>query len=117
MHFFNIVLTVLFVLILILNYFSLNSKKSAIKTVNEMGMGYNLGKAFYNFTLLENEDTDFEIKMWGTKLPTKKMILKIKKFGFKTIRFQVVSMNSEDEFGQVSSEWISGIKEVNKLDN
>ena len=82
-----------------------------------MGMGYNLGKTFYDFIPLENEDTDFEIKMWGTKLPTKKMILKIKKFGFKTIRFQVVSMNSEDEFGQVSSEWISGIKEVNKLDN
>ena len=40
------------------------------------------------------------------------MISKIKKNGFKTIRFQIVSMNSIDESGKVSFEWISGIREI-----
>ena len=108
-----IVLTVLFFITLILNYFSLYSTKSAIRIINDMGMGYNLGKTFNNFTFFENDNTiNYQIKTWGTILPTKKMISKIKKYGFKTIRFQVMPINSLDETGKVSLEWICGIREI-----
>ena len=113
MGFLYIVTILLLFIILILNFCSLYSKKNAIRIVNNMGMGYNLGKTFNNFNSSENEYTqNYQIQMWGTILPTKKMISKIKKNGFKTIRFQIVSMNSIDESGKVSFEWISGIREI-----
>ena len=70
------------------------SKKTAIQLVNEMGIGYNLGKT-YNFSITSEEDNikNEQINNWGTILPTKKEINQIKKYGFKTIRFQVVYNN------------------------
>ena len=112
MSFLNNILIIILALLLILNYFSLHSKKSAIKIVNDMGIGYNLGKTFNIFDISENNAENYQIKMWGTILPTKKMINKIKKYGFKTIRFEVISTNSIDDSGKINSEWISRIKEV-----
>ena len=113
-YFYNTIIAV-FILTLVLNYLSFYSKKSAIQTVNDMGIGYNLGNTFNNFVSLKNNYTqDYQIKIWGTHLPTKKIISKIKKYGFKTIRFQISYSNSTDELGKVSSEWISGIKEIIK---
>ena len=106
-------LMLIFLIILYFNYQSLLSKKTAIQIINDMGIGYNLGKTFNNFTTQENDNIQYyQIKMWGTELPKRKTINKIKKFGFKTIRFQVIYINSMDKSGKVSSEWISGIKKV-----
>ena len=109
---FNLLMFIFFIA-LYLNYQSLLSIKNSLKIINDMGMGYNLGQTFNNFSTLENENSqNDQIKMWGTELPKRKMINKIKKYGFKTIRLQVISMNSMNISGMVSSEWILGIKEV-----
>ena len=42
-------------------------------------------------------------------LPTKKMINKIKKYGFKTIRFQALYTNLTDI---INSEWLIRMKEI-----
>ena len=99
--------------VLILNYLSLNYKKTAIEIVNEMGIGYNLGKTFNccDNLMLEQFDNN-QIKLWGTVLPTKKTINRIKKYGFKTIRFQVTYMNFTSESNIIDSNWITGIKEI-----
>jgi hypothetical protein len=55
-----------------------------------MGLGYNLGKTYNCCSSVDEKNILYEeIKIWGTILPTKKMINKIKKCGFKTIRFQI----------------------------
>ena len=110
-------LSVVFTVIIMFNYLSFYSQKSAIQTVNDMGIGYNLGKTFNIFENLDNNTItnntlNYQLKMWGIILPTKAIINKIKKSGFKTIRLGVISTNSSDESGKVSSEWILGIKEV-----
>ena len=99
--------------VLILNYLSLNYKKTAIEIVNEMGIGYNLGKTFNccDNLMLEQFDNN-QIKLWGTVLPTKKTINRIKKYGFKTIRFQVTYMNFTSESNIINPKWILGIKEI-----
>ena len=98
---------------LILDLINNYNIKTAVKTVNEMGIGYNLGNLFdsYNFSK-EIKTPDEQITLWGNSLPTKKMISNIKKNGFKTIRFPVTWMNFIDEYGNVNSEWMSRVKEV-----
>jgi len=108
-----ICITFTFLFCLVLNYISLISKKSAMETVNDMGLGYNLGKTYDQFINFKDEEIENnQIKIWGTILPTKKMISKIKKNGFKTIRFQVISNNAIDDSGKINIEWISGIREI-----
>ena len=107
----NIALIIIFIFTLILDYLYQNSKKTAIETVNDMGIGYNLGKTFNIFDTI-NITQNYQIKMWGTILPTKKMINNIKKNGFKTIRFQVIPTNSMEDSGKINNEWISRIKEI-----
>ena len=89
-------------------YFSIN--KTAIQLVDEMGLGYNFGKT-YNCCSSVNEERNLyeEIKIWGTALPTKKEIKKIKKYGFKTIRFQILYTNLTDI---INSEWLIKVKEI-----
>ena len=48
-------LLVIFIVLLYFNYMSFQSKKTAIQLVNEMGIGYNLGKT-YNFSITSEED-------------------------------------------------------------
>ena len=90
MSYLPLVLIIIFIISLIFNYLSLNSKSSAIEIVNQMGLGYNLGNLFdcYNTTKQINEPND-QITLCGNQPPTKEMIIKIKKNGFKTIRFPV----------------------------
>ena len=101
------------ILFSILNYLALNSKKTAIQLVNQMGIGYNLGQTFQccNNSQLE-QINDNQIKLYGTILPNKKTINKIKKYGFNTIRFQVTYSNFSLENETINYEWISGIKKV-----
>jgi len=111
--YYYICITFIFLFCLILNYITLNSKKSAMETVNDMGLGYNLGKTYDKFiNFKEEEIEDNQIKIWGTVLPTKKMISRIKKYGFKTIRFQVTPINATNDSGKINNEWISGIREI-----
>ena len=115
MNYFYSILTIIFVISLTLDYLSLNNKSSAIEVVCEMGIGYNLGNTYnYSDDLGNDNIENFEIKTWGTILPTKKMITRIKKKGFKTIRFQVKYMNYTNELSAINIEWFSKIKDIVK---
>ena len=106
-------LLVVFILLLILNYMSFISKKTAIQLVNEMGIGYNLGNT-YNCCIISEEDSikKEQINNWGTILPTRKQINQIKKFGFRTIRFQVIYNNLISESENIKSNWIKELKKI-----
>jgi len=112
MKYFPILLIAYLVCSLILDYLSFCSKKTSIQFVNDMGFGYNLGSTFNCCKILEEDKNlkNEQIKLWGTELPTKKTISKIKKYGFKTIRFQVNYLNLTYESEKIFSEWISGLK-------
>ena len=101
-----------------LNYIYLNRKKTAIEIVNEMGIGYNLGNVFDCFTNEKINSINELITSKGNPVPTKKTIMSIKKYGFKTIRFPITWLNFIDEKGIINSEWMNRIKEVvNWIDN
>ena len=115
MNYFYSILSTIVLISLILDYLSFCYKYSAIEIVNEMGIGYNLGNTYnYSDDLVNDSIENFEIKTWGTMLPTKKIITKIKKNGFKTIRFQVKYMNYTNEIRGINTEWINKIKEIVK---
>ena len=100
------------ILIIILSF---RSKKSAKDIVNDMGIGWNLGNTFDCFDNSKIfSSPDEQITYWGNVVPTKEMILKIKKYGIKTIRLPVTWMNFIDEKGNVNGDWISRVKEVVK---
>ena len=112
------ILLFVFIFSYMLNYIYFNSKKSAIDIVNDMGLGYNLGNVLtfnccrnFEKVKLENE----QIRIYGTIFPTKHLINKIKKYGFKTIRFQVIYLNITNDNDKFYSEWISKIIEVINL--
>jgi len=107
-----ILIIVLFCL-LTLNYLSFLSKKTAIQLVSEMGIGYNLGNT-YNCCIISGEDSlrNEQINNWGTILPSNKVINQIKKYGFKTIRFQVVYNNLIYESEIFKSNWIKELKRI-----
>ena len=107
-----IILLIVFTISYIINFLYFCYKKSSIEIVNEMGFGYNLGNVFtFNCcNTFENE----EIKKWGILLPTKKEINKIKKYGFKTIRFELNYMKIIDNFNKNNSEWMLKIREIVK---
>ena len=106
-------LIIAFIFFYTLNIMSFQSKKSAIQLVNEMGIGYNLGKT-YNFCIISEEDNikNEQINNWGTLLPTKKQKYQIKKYGFKTIRFQVEYNNLISESEKIKSNWIKEVKRI-----
>ena len=100
-------------LILMLGLLSLSFQKTAIETVNDMGLGWNLGNTFDCFGTWKNiKVPDDQITMWGNVVPTGEMVTTIKKYGFKTVRFPVTWMSFMDESGKVSDEWMSRVKEV-----
>jgi aryl-phospho-beta-D-glucosidase BglC (GH1 family) len=95
MKYFYSILATIFVISLILDYLTFYYKYSSIEVVNDMGIGYNLGNTYNYCDNLGYESIEnFEIKTWGTIIPNKKIINRIKKNGFKTIRFQVKYISS-----------------------
>ena len=72
MSYLPVALIIIFIISLIFNYLSFNSKSSAIEIVNQMGLGYNLGNLFdcYNTTKQINEPND-QITLCGNQPPTK----------------------------------------------
>ena len=53
-----------------------------------------------------------QITLNGNILPTKEMIKKIKKYGFKTIRIPVTWVYFIDDYGNVRSDWMLLVKKV-----
>ena len=114
MDFLGIILIILLILSLTINYLNLISKKSAIETINNMGIGYNLGYSFDCFKE-ENEtiiDIDELITSKGNPIPTKKLIKSLKKNGFKTIRFPITWQNFINQEYKINPEWMTRVKTV-----
>ena len=113
MDYFPYFLIASFILILTLNYMSFQSKKTSFQIIIEMGIGYNLGNT-YNCCIISEEDNikNEQINIWGTTLPTKKQINQIKKYGFKTIRFQVIYNSLISESEKNKSNWIKELKKI-----
>jgi len=89
MNYFYSILATVFVISLTLDYLSFYYKYSAKEIVNDMGIGYNLGNTYnYSEDLGNDSIENYEIKTWGTILPTKKMINKKKKMVLKQLDFK-----------------------------
>ena len=110
----NIILIIIFLFSNLLTYLSLITKKSAIQIVDEMGFGWNLANSFECYDINSNikiENPDDQITLWGNEIPTKELLLKLKRYGFKTIRFPVTWMYFMDESGKVDKRWMSRIRQ------
>ena len=109
----SVILPIILLISLILDYLWSLKKGNSFDIVRKMGIGYNLANTFDSFSNLKNIETpDEQIELNGNIAPTKDMIKKIKKYGFKTIRFPVTWMNFIDDEGNIKSEWMKRVKEV-----
>ena len=107
------ILFITFILSILLSFLNENRKKTAMQIVNDMGIGINLANSFDCFNSYENiDDPDKQITLWGNAIPTKKMIISIKKNKFKTIRFPVTWKHFIDDKNKINSKWMSRVKEV-----
>ena len=108
-----VILPIILLVSLILDYLCEMKTGNSFEIVRKMGMGYNIGNTFDSFSNLGKLDTpDEQILLNGNIAPTKDMIKKIKKYGFKTIRFPVTWMHFIDDEGIINSEWMERVKEV-----
>ena len=107
------ILIIILLLSMIFNYLSFDSQKTAIKFVNDMGIGYNLGNTLnWENIIKENNIENEEINLFGTSLPTRNTLKEVKKSGFKTIRFQILYNNNTYSNGKINFEWIKKVKEL-----
>jgi len=90
------------------------STKNSFDIVRDMGIGYNLGNIFdkYIYNIDKMNTPEEQITLNDNTLPTRNMIKKIKKYGFKTIRFPVTWLYFIDNYGNINSEWMLLVKEV-----
>ena len=108
-----IILIISFILSIILSIISLSKKLSAMEIVNDMGIGWNLASTFESYDNNKKfENPDEQITLWGNAIPKKDLFIKIKKYGFKTIRFPVTWTTFMDSSNIVNSEWMKRVKEV-----
>ena len=113
MNFLSYILLVIILLSQIFNYLYMISKKKSFDIVKDMGIGYNLGNTFDSYSLKGGINSPEEqITFNGNTLPTKNMIKKIKKYGFKTIRFPVTWTYFIDDYGNIRSDWMLFVKKV-----
>ena len=114
MNFLPYILIAIILLSLIFSYLSMIINKNSLETVKDMGIGYNLGNTFdsYSYDIEEINTPEEQITLNGNTLPTKKMIKKLKKYGFKTIRFPVTWMYFIDNYGNINPDWMILVKEV-----
>ena len=113
MNILSLILPIILLVSLIFDYLYEMKKKNSFQIVREMGMGYNIANTFDSFSYYPNIKTpDEQIGLKGNIAPTKEMIKKIKKYGFKTIRFPVTWMHFIDDKGNIKSEWMARVKEV-----
>ena len=109
----NIILIITVLLSVLFTYLSLITKKTAFQIVNEMEYGYTMANAFecYDSNMKIDNPND-QITLWGNEIPTKEIFIKLKKYGFKTIRFPVTWMHFMDESGKVDLKWMSHVKQI-----
>jgi len=114
MNILNFILIAITLLSLIFSYLSMISYKNALDTLKNMGIGYNLGNIFdsYSYDIEEINTPEDQITLNGNIFPTKNMIKKLKKYGFKTIRFPVTWMYFIDDYGNINSDWMLLVKKV-----
>ena len=112
MNILSVILPIILLASLILDYLYALKKENSFEIVRKMGMGYNLAFTFDSFSYADLETPDEQIGLYGNIAPTKDMIKKIKKYGFKTIRFPVTWMNFIDDKGNIKSEWMIRVKEI-----
>jgi len=113
MNVLSVILPIILLISLIFDYLNSMIKKNSFQNVREMGIGYNIGNTFDSFSLYTYiEIPEKQIRLNGNIAPTKEMIKKIKKYGFKTIRFPVTWMYFIDDEGNIKSEWMTRVKEV-----
>ena len=118
MHNLHIILIIILVVSLTFNYLSFISKKTAVQLVNDMGIGYNLGITYNCCNIIEEKNLENEeIKLFGTTIPTKDILKEIRKYGFKTILFQILYNNYTYNNSKINSEWIYKIKKLINLIN
>ena len=114
MNVLSVILPIFLLISLILDFLYSMKKENSFEIVKKMGMGYNLANTFDSFSyyniLIETPDEQIELN--GNIAPTKDMIKKLKKYGFKTIRFPVTWMYFIDDEGNINSEWMARVKEV-----
>ena len=117
MNVLHYILITIILLSLLFSYLSMISSKNSFDTVRDMGIGYNLGNTFdsYVYEIEEINSPEEQITLFGNSLPTKNMIKKLKKYGFKTIRFPVTWLYFIDDYGNINSEWMLLVKEVVSL--
>ena len=109
----TIILISIIITSIIFTYLSEFSKMSAFQIVKNMGIGWNLGNTFESYDSLDRKITPNEqITLWGNPVPTKEMIISIKKYKFKTIRIPITWKHFINENNKVNSEWMSRIREV-----
>jgi len=109
----TIILPIILMISLMLDYLWSLKKGNSLDIVRKMGIGYNLGNTFDSFSYnIDLETPDKQIKLNGNIAPNKEMIKRLKKYGFKTIRFPVTWMNFIDDEGNIKSEWMMRVKEV-----
>ena len=109
----TIILPIILLISLILDYLWSLQKGNSFDIVRKMGIGYNLANTFDSFSYFKDLETpDEQIEFNGNIAPNKDMIKKLKKYGFKTIRFPVTWMYFIDDEGNIKSEWMVRVKEV-----
>ena len=111
-----IIIVLIFCLIsLFLSYISFISDKNVIDIVNDMGIGYNLGNVFI-FNCCKNyenfEEINNQIEYFYSILPTKKIVNKIKKYGFKTIRLELNCTNLNEGMEKNTLGRMTKLKEI-----
>ena len=109
----NIILSIFLLISLLLDYLWSLQKGNSFDIVRKMGIGYNLANTFDSFSDFSDFETpDEQIEFNGNKAPNEDKIKKLKKYGFKTIRFPVTWMYFIDDEGNIKSEWMVRVKEV-----
>ena len=109
----TIILPIILLISLILDYLWSLQKGNSFDIVRKMGIGYNLANTFDSFSYFTDLETpDEQIELNGNIAPNKDMIKRLKKYGFKTIRFPVTWMYFMDDEGNIKSEWMARVKEV-----
>jgi len=112
MNVLSIILPIILLISLILDYLYEIRKGNSFEILRKMGMGYNIANTFDSFSYFTDiEVPDQQIELNGNIAPTTDMIKKIKKYGFKTIRFPVTWINFIDDEGNIKSEWMIRVKE------
>ena len=110
-----IIVSIICLISLFLSYVSFISDKNVIDIVNDMGIGYNLGNVFI-FNCCKNyenfEEINNQIEYFYSILPTKKIVNKIKKYGFKTIRLEFNCTNLNEGMEKNTLGRMTKLKEI-----